>query len=107
MPWNDDRFWPAFKRVGMLTTVQVLLPGCTEAKNLDVDWSEPELDLMTGMRSRDYTIEYQYADAPTLAEDCQVLKDGALYRVREAPFIPADAVQVNTGYFRRALLTKV
>jgi hypothetical protein len=105
--FTDDRFWPAFKRAGMLTAVQVLLPGCTDLKNLDVAWAEPELDLMTGMRSRDYTIEYQYADAPTLSEGCQVVKGGVLYRVRVEPYIPADEREVNTGYYRRALLTRV
>lgn len=107
MPWNQEVFWPTFKRAGMLTTVQVLLPGCTDLKNVDVDWSEPDLDLTTGMRSRDYIIEYQLADMPTLAEGSQIVKDGVLYRVRESPFVPADPVEGNTGFFRRALLTRL
>lgn len=88
----------------MLLTVQVLYANRGVPFELDVDWCQPDVNPMTGVQSSDYEIEYEYADAPDLTEGDQLLKDGQLYLVRQPPRVEGiDA----TGYFRKALLTKV
>lgn len=106
MSWTDEKFWPAFKRAGMLEPIDVLLPGCTElTRGVFVSWAEPDFDAL-GNQSKQYEIEYQFADMPALAEGCQVVRRGVRYEVRQPPFVPADDLEANNGFFRHAVLTR-
>jgi hypothetical protein len=102
--WNEDIFKAAFVGAGMWTPIQVLYAGTDVPFQIDADWYAPSVNPMTGVQSTDYEIEYEYADAPELDEGDQVIKDGALYRVRQEPRV--DGID-PTGFFRRTLLTKV
>lgn len=105
MAWGEDRFFAAFKRAGMLLRAHAVMPGTNEAIDFDVDYCEPSTDPMTGVQSTDYEIEYQHADVPDLDEGAQVIIDGkGLFLVRQAPRTPGPE---GTGFFRKALLTKV
>lgn len=80
------------------------------------DFRRPDVPRFgSGALSTDYEIEYQYDDLPDLAEnDGVVLLDengdplaGESYRVRQAPVVTDDPGDDRSGYFRRALLTKL
>lgn len=104
MTWTEDVFKDEFVRVGMWNPILVLYAGTSVPFELLADWFEPSVNPMTGVQSTDYEIEYEYADAYALDEGDQVMRLGALYRVREA----ARTDGINpTGRFRKALLTKV
>lgn len=103
--FDSSLFWPAFSAAGMLREASTMLPGDVRATTFRVGFRRPDVNPITGMQSADFEIEYQYADAPTLAEGAEVLIDGVLYRVRQAP-----EVRINggaDGYFRCAYLTRV
>ncbi len=110
MPAFDESvFWPAEKAAGMLCRARVLLEGATELVCVDVEYDRPDRDLITGARTRDYQMQYQYRDLPRLGEGDQVQitePDGTVtsFLVREEPFVDEEQ---TTGFFRRALLTKV
>lgn len=98
--------WAAFSDEGMLYSAQITSGGSTFSAN--VGFTRPDTLRLDGMtRSTDYEIEYQAADAPTLAEGDSVAIDGTSYRVRSAPFVSDIAAQGMDGTWRRALLTKV
>ena len=103
--FDSSVFWPEFKEAGMLRLASTILPGCTEATEFDVRLVMPDVITANGQVSREYAIEYQHADAPTLAEGAEVLIDCTLYLVREDPFV--DEEGGADGYFRKALLTRV
>lgn len=101
MAHDDALYWPAFKDAGMLELVAVLLPDSAAPTDVDVIWREPSVDTL-GNRSRDYEMEYQRHDLPTLREGCQVRKGGVMFKVREDPYVVS-----GDGYFMRALLTRI
>lgn len=105
--WDESVFWPAFEAAGMLTEARVALPNCPVETVAMVDYSEPDVELLDGL-SKQYQIEYQYADLPTLAEDTELVlalpSGDTLFRVRQCAKV---AEEQNSGFFRRALLTKV
>ena len=105
IPFPYDVFWTAAEAVGMLKEASTILPGCTEPKGFLVRFRQPDFNPLAGVRSRDFEIEFQYHDVPTLKEAAEVIVDGVLYRVREDPFI--DAERDSSGYFRTALLTRI
>ena len=102
--WNEEVFKPAFARAGMWIPVQALLAGTDVPISFLADFCKPDVNPMTGVQSSDYEIEYEYRDAPGLAEGDQVIVAGELYRLRQAPRI--EGLEA-TGFFRKALLTKV
>lgn len=102
--FNEAVFFPAAKAAGMLVRAKALLAGENEPVEFDVDYCEPSVDAMTGVQSTDYEIEYQYADMPDLEEGTQVIIKGALFLVRQDPRTPGPE---GSGFFRKALLTKV
>lgn len=72
-----------------------------------VDFQLPDRERLDGRGvSRDYEIEYQYADRPNLALGDLMTIGGVSYRVRQPPYI-RDEGNASSGYFRRAILTKV
>lgn len=105
--FEDGRaaMWPAFKDAGFLVAASTQLPGCTEPTEFDVALRKPDVNPITGVQSRDYEMEYQHADAPTLAEGAEVIVDGVMYRVRSEPTIETE--RGDDGYFRCAYLTRV
>lgn len=102
--WDESKFWPVAQRAGMLKLAQVALPGCPEVTDAYVNFLRPDALVGNGAAlSAEYSIEYQHADLPTLAEDTEMLIDGVKYRVRSPPIVD----ERGTGFFRLALLTKV
>jgi len=107
--WNEAVFWPTFKAVGFLSKARVLVEGSSEPVCVDVDYHKPDFDMVTGMRSREYTMEYQTDDLPTLGEGDQVEIEEtngtvSMFVVREEPAVmPPNP----TGFFSKAILTKV
>lgn len=108
MSWNEAVFWPAFEAAGMLVDAQVLFAGTDVPIAAKVSFCAPTVNPMTGVQSYDYEVEYQHADWPELDEADQVIVEGGvyqgLYRVRQAP--RTEGLEA-TGFFRKALLTKV
>lgn len=106
MDFDESVFWPALKEAGMLVSAIVRPKDCTlPAVTVDVDFSSPDATDMAGNSvSRQYVIEYQFGDMPQIAEGDEIEIAGAIYRVREAPFVAEAA---PTGFFRRALLTRI
>lgn len=107
--WDESVFWPAMKAAGMLVKARVLVEGMTETVCADVDFQKPDFDFVTGSRSREYRMEFQAKDLPTLGEGDQVQitePDGTVttFLVREEPYVPETQ---PSGFFLRALLTKV
>lgn len=104
--FDEAVFWPIFKDAGMLVQATVRPKDCAQpTATVDVDLEMPDaLGLAGNAISRQYTIEYQHQDLPLLAEGDEVEIAGIVYRVREAPFVDERA---PTGFFRRALLTRV
>lgn len=103
--FDNALFWPAFEGAGLLLAASTILPGCTKATEFKVGYRRPDVNPITGVQSADYAIEYQHADAPTLAEGAEIIVDGIMYRVRSAPEI--DTQRGADGYFRCAYLTRV
>jgi hypothetical protein len=106
--WADrlGEFWPAFEAAGMLVRAEFALPDCPAPVPVLVTFRQPDDELGSGSRSREYSIEYQHADLPGLDEGAQCVIDGTLYRVRERPKVPNDRNSAS-GFFRRALLSRV
>ena len=115
-PWDaiEAQFWPAMKLSGMLRTVRVK-PSGKPVIDVDVVCSEPDSIRFDATISKDYSIEYQYTDLPTLAEgdpvtlldaDSMPLPKGK-FRVRMAPMVTDNPADSQTGFFRRAVLTKL
>ena len=104
-----DAMDAAFVDVGLWIPASTVLPGCTEPKEFYVDFRRPDVNPLTGVQSADYEIHYRYADAPTLAENAEVIvahpEGDALYRVRKQPFI--DPGRGSDGHYRSAFLTRV
>ncbi len=103
--WSTAGFWPLFKAVGMLEPAEVGLDGGLKRKCVDVGFSEPDAYLLDGTQSKQYLIEYQTHDLPTLAEGDEVLIRATLFRVRQAPYVAETGS--NNGFYRHALLTRV
>ena len=78
-------------------------------------YRRPDNLKVNGTLSNDHWIEYQAADLPTLAEGHLVTRmdengdpiAGEDFRVREAPFVTDDPASDTSGYFMRAILTKL
>lgn len=104
MTWNEAVFKDAFARAGMWTTIQVLYAGTDQPFEMLAGFCKPDVNPMTGVQSSDYEIEYEYRDAPELAEGDQIMRDGELYRLRQDP--RTEGLEA-TGFFRKATLTKV
>jgi hypothetical protein len=105
MAWAQNaKFWPAFKAAGYLVEASAVAPGGTEPTTFDVELLAPEEHPLTGVRSVEWTMEYQTHDAPWLREGAEVVVDGVLYRMRANPQ-PSDTDP--DGYFQIAILTRV
>jgi hypothetical protein len=106
--FDEAKFWPAMKKAGMLTRGRFALPGCPVETVAYVDYIEPDFEVVDGALSKQYRIEYQVEDLPTLAEGVRCvleLTEGeVLFRVRESPIVPDGQ---PTGFFRTVLLTRV
>lgn len=98
-------FWPVLSAAGMLLEASTVLPGEVRPKAFMVGFARPDVNPVTGAQSADYEIDYQYHDAPTLAEGAEVIVAGVLYRVREPPRV--DIERGADGYWRCAYLTRV
>jgi hypothetical protein len=82
-----------------------VLPGCTEPTTFHGKFDLPDVDPLTGMRSKDYRLDYRHTDAPTLREGAEIIVDGRMFRVRQDPEIDSDGGA--DGYFRCVYLTRV
>lgn len=106
--WDEAAFWPALKDAGMLIEARVVLPGCNYVTAAFVSYEEPDIEVLDGTLSKQYQIEYQVADLPTLCEGVELILD---LPTGCAKFVVRDAERVAegqaSGFFRRALLTKV
>jgi hypothetical protein len=106
--WDESVFWPALKDAGMLVEGRFALPNCNKATTAFVAYEEPDVELLNGTLSKQYQIEYQVEDLPTLVEgvECILVLDSgcAKFVVRDAARVPEEQ---SSGRFRRALLTKV
>lgn len=110
-------FQPAMKTAGMTYRARVKMSGGT----VDVDltaFDRPDTRGFDGrVQSRDYEMEYVHTDLPRLKEgDAVTLLDAndepiatEKFYVREPPTVSDNSrvVESRTGYFRRALLTKI
>lgn len=81
-----------------------------------VGFKSPDNVRLGGSLSRDYEIEYVAGDLPDLAEGQRVdfldtdggdEMSGQAYRVRQPPYVTDNPVDDQSGYFLRALLTKL
>lgn len=112
--FDESVFWPAMQSVNMLTPVRVKQSG-KPAVDVHVEWFEPDLIMASGAQSRAYDMKYQTADLPALAEKdvVQWLDAGGLpikdkkFEVREPPRVSDNPAESQTGFFRRAALTKL
>lgn len=103
--FDPSIFWPHYIASGM-TKQATITSGPHDGETPYVMFDSPDLPRLDGSgRSRDYTIEYQYADLPNLAQGHTLTIGGTNYRVREAPYIKAD--EGEDGFFRWATLTEV
>lgn len=103
--FDPSVFWPEFKDAGMLSSARVFSAG--SSFEIDVGFSQPDVDRFGGGAvSRDYEVEFQWSDAPDLAEGDRLVIDNIQYVVRQAPRItqPGNAAD---GFFRTVILTKV
>lgn len=107
-------FWAADKAAGMLDPALVKQSG-RPAATVDVKLIQPHGRGFDGaVLSQDFEIKYRRDDLPNLSEGDPVSfldEDGVVirskrFRVREAPFVP-DEERGASGYFKRALLTRV
>lgn len=103
MTWDERIFWPAFAQAGMLVDAVVAMAGCPQELPVKVLLQRPDVQLVDGALSTDWMIEYQANDLPSLTEGDELVINDTLYRVRQAPIVDDGA---NSGYFRRALLTR-
>lgn len=111
--FDHSVFWPAFEAAGMLHAASTVLPGQTSPTSFKVGYRRPDVNPITGAQSADYEIEYQYADAPTLAEGAEVIVDvstdgtprNVLFRVRSEPEV--DTSRGADGHWRCAYLTRI
>jgi hypothetical protein len=101
--WDETVFFPAFKATG-ITVEAIVAPGGGTDVTVDVIYSQPDARFTTGVQSAQHLMEYQAADLPGLIEGDAVTIDGTAFRVREASYIDGET---PTGFFRKALLTKV
>jgi hypothetical protein len=114
MDFDRSVFWPAFKEAGMLRSVSVKQSG-KQAVTVDVKYEQPTQRIFGQQASQDLTIQYQAADLPYLKEDDPVtFLDAAgapirteRFKVREAPYVSANAGEDRSGYFKYALLTQI
>jgi len=110
---DESVFWAEFIAAGFLKKVRVKPTGAP-LTDVYVRWDEPNNNFL-GAQSKDYQIEYQHSDIPTLSEGDAVTKlDDAgnpiskeKYKVRETPFVNANPADSQSGFFRHALLTKL
>lgn len=110
----DADLWAAIVDAGMTRKVRVK-PSGRPTVDVDVTWKEPDSVRFDQSVSKEYSIEYQYSDLPTLAMDDPVTlldADGEViakskFKVREAPRVSDNPNGSQTGYFRHALLTKL
>lgn len=100
-------FWGAFAAAGMLKQARVAMSGCATEVVAMVGWFAPDTIFMDGAQSKQYLIEYQADDLPTLQPEDEMVIDGVLYRVRAPSFVAESDVENNSGFFRRAYLTAV
>ncbi len=104
MTWDERIFWPAFAQAGMLVDAVAAMTGCPQELPVKVLLTRPDVQLIDGALSTDWMIEYQTHELPNLAESDELVINDVLYRVRQAPAVQDGAA---SGYFRRALLTRV
>lgn len=104
MSWDERIFWPAFERAGMLAVAAVAMSGCPRELSVKLLLERPDVQLVDGAQSTDWMIEYQAHELPNLSEGDELVINDVLYRVRQAPAVQDGAA---SGYFRRALLTRI
>ncbi|MCF1444491.1 hypothetical protein ACI2VK_24575 [Ralstonia nicotianae] len=84
MPFDTDRFWPAFRRAGMLKTVQVVSPA--GAADFDGQIEAPTGLFADGMVQVDeVTLEYPSATPVDLAHGSVLQCNGRTYKVIALP----------------------
>lgn len=114
-PSDPSIFWPHFKAAGFLRRA-LLKPSGKPAVAIDVHWDEPSQTRLDGAAiSTEYAIEYEYASAPTLAagdavtllDDDDVPIPKSKFSVRTQPIVPDEWRDDKSGYWRRAVLTKL
>ena len=99
MSFGTDRFWPAYKRAGMLKTVQFVTPA--GAPDFDGRIESPTgLFADSLVQVDEVTLEYQTLDA-TLAHGNVVACEGRTYKVMSKP------ERVQDGWMSRAKLKEI
>ncbi|AXW48127.1 hypothetical protein [Ralstonia pseudosolanacearum] len=84
MPFDTDRFWPAFRRAGMLKTVQVVSPA--GVPDFDGRIEAPTGLFADGMVQVDeVTLEYPSATPVDLAHGSVLQCNGRTYKVMALP----------------------
>lgn len=116
MDFDRSAFKDEFVGAGMWAPIRVT---STDSPAVVTDthagFKSPDNVRLGGSLSRDYEIEYVATDLPDLAEDQRVdfLDEdgdeisGQAYRVRQAPSVTDNPGDDQSGYFLRALLTKL
>lgn len=115
MDFDRSVFAPAFAASGIWIPIRVTSQGSPPiVTTCYAGYRRPDNLRVNGSLSNDYEIDYQFNDLPDLDEGYGVeLLDangnaisGETYRVREPPQVTDNPNDDQTGYFRRALLTK-
>ena len=100
MGWDTSRFFPAFKRAGMLDEA-VFQPSVGDAIEFDVEFRRPDQIVLDGaVHSTDYSIEY-LSTAVELMRGHIVTINSVAYKVRQEPLAKGN------GSFTIALLETV
>lgn len=85
MGWDQSRFFPAFKRAGMLTSCQVLT-GLHAGTTLDGNFDTPDVvESAIDATVPDYRFEFETGSAAMLAAGDQVTINDKLMRVVGSP----------------------
>lgn len=108
-------FVDAFADAGLWSPAQVKSGGRTAT--VQVGYRQPTENIFGQQASQQHAIDYRASDLPKLAEGDPVSfldDDGAViktrrFKVREAPFVPGDAIAgtQGDGFWKRALLTQL
>lgn len=90
MGWDQSRFFPAFKRAGMLTDVTVIT-GMHEGEIVSGNLSTPDVvEASIGHSVPDFRFEYETADLASMSAGDQVQIGERLYRVIGSPLRQGD-----------------
>jgi hypothetical protein len=116
MDFDRSVFRDAFAEAGMWVPIRATSQGSPAVSvDLFVDYRAPDNIRVNGSISDDHEIEYVADDLPDLREgDSIVFLDadgdpiaGRSFRVRAPPFITDNPGDDQSGFFKRALLTRI